>query len=244
MSHAFYLPAKDWADTLLLSGEEAVHARASRLRTGETVNILDGQGTVACCRVSSLKRKAVELEIISIEKFSPPQSRAVMAIAVSKASRRGFFLEKAAELGAWEIWLWHAERSQGQPSPEMLDSCRAKLIAGMKQSENPWLPGLRSIKNVSGLVEEAASADWRVLPWEAQTGLPMLDVAQLGRDGVTVYAIGPEGGFTDAEVCTLKDGGFEPASLGNRALRCETAATLCLGLHWWASQLPGQGNES
>ena len=41
----------------------------------------------------------------------------------------------------------------------------------------------------------------------------------------------------------LRAAGFAAVSLGARILRCETAATLCLGIHWWASQLPGRNAE-
>ena len=66
----------------------------------------------------------------------------------------------------------------------------------------------------------------------------MLTPALAGQPGLSVYVIGPEGGFSSRELDVLKHSGFIAVSLGNRVLRCETAATLCLGLHWWASQLP------
>ncbi|MDR1659993.1 MAG: RsmE family RNA methyltransferase, partial [Desulfovibrio sp.] len=56
---------------------------------------------------------------------------------------------------------------------------------------------------------------------------------------LSVYVIGPEGGFSQRELAVLHAAGFAPASLGKRVLRCETAAALCLGLHWWASHLNG-----
>ena len=39
------------------------------------------------------------------------------------------------------------------------------------------------------------------------------------------------------ELDSLRAAQFTFVSLGARVLRCETAATLCLGLHWWASHL-------
>ena len=66
----------------------------------------------------------------------------------------------------------------------------------------------------------------------------MLAPGMAGQSGLTVYVIGPEGGFSARELDTLRVSGFAAVSLGTRVLRCETAATLCLGIHWWASQLP------
>lgn len=239
MIPAFYIPPQDWGEPLNLTGSLANHGQALRLRQDENVLILDGEGKQALCRVAKINKKSFELEKLEESFSAAPTSRAIMAIAMSKAARRGFFMEKAAELGAWEIWLWRAARSQYNISMTVEENCRGRLIAGLEQSRNPWLPRLRSFTSVNGILETSRNVDWRVLPWENQGGLPMLSLEQLGRNGSTVYAIGPEGGFTPEEVQALFDSGFTAASLGTRVLRCETAATLCLGLHWWASQLPG-----
>lgn len=62
----------------------------------------------------------------------------------------------------------------------------------------------------------------------------------LGQPGRTLCVVGPEGGFTAQEVEKLTRAGFLPATLGERVLRWETAAVLCLGLHWWKRQLGGK----
>lgn len=250
MSNAFYLPKEEWQDkakgdaktTVIIRGPEVAHAHASRLRHGESVLLFDGAGAKAECEVLHLGKKKLELAINNIIRVSKPVSRAIMAIAVSKAARRGFFMEKASELGAWEIWLWHAERSQWEISENLLESSRNKVIAGGKQSQNPWFPQIRSYSNVHELIKGAGAITRKILPWEHQGGLPMLTEEQLGHPGETIYVIGPEGGFTDNEVQSLKDAAFQTVSLGSNILRCETAATLCLGLHWWASCL--HGNKS
>ena len=96
-------------------------------------------------------------------------------------------------------------------------------------------------RGVEELAELSRAADQRILPWEMQKDLPMLTPDMAGRPGLSVYAIGPEGGFSGRELDILRAAGFSAVSLGARVLRCETAATLCLGIHWWASQLPGRG---
>lgn len=236
---AFYLEPEKWTPDPILTGAEAEHARVLRLKAGDTILLLNGQGKSATCHITHFRKKVVELGIDS-EDFTPaPLSRPILALALSKAVRRGFFMEKASELGAWEIWLWQSEHAQGKLSENLERACLAQLIAGLKQSQNPWLPRLRALDNVDTVARQASTADWRLLPWEDLDRPPMLEPDQLGRPGLTVYVIGPEGGFAASEVATLKDAGFATVSLGSRVLRCETAATLCLGLHWWASQLPG-----
>ena len=237
MKHAFYLSPDLWADAPVLTGEEFEHVRVLRLKTSERILLLDGKGRKAVCEIKAVKRKFVELEMLESSYIPEQESRAVMAIALSKAVRRGFFLEKAAELGAWGIWLWQAERSISSVTSEVLESCKNRLIAGAKQSKNPWLPEIGGFKSANELVEASRIADWRILPWEMQENIPMIEACQLGRKGFTVYVIGPEGGFSEREITLFKEADFKLVSLGNRVLRCETAAVLCLGLHFWASQM-------
>ena len=238
----FYLSPDLWGDEAILEGQEARHlGQVLRTAPGAEIGLLDGQGRSGLFVVRKVGKKSVHLERIS-EKHAPaPLSRAVVALAFSKAVRRGFFMEKAVELGAHGVWLWQGDHSQGKLSADMREACLGQMIAGAKQSGNPWLPEVRALSGgVDQLVELSRQADHRILPWELQDGVHMLTPEMAGQPGLTVYVIGPEGGFSQRELAALNAAAFTPVSLGARVLRCETAATLCLGLHWWGSQLSGK----
>jgi 16S rRNA (uracil1498-N3)-methyltransferase len=51
-----------------------------------------------------------------------------------------------------------------------------------------------------------------------------------GKSAGIVLAIGPEGGFTDGEVASAVERGYQAVSLGPRRLRAETAAAAALAL--------------
>lgn len=238
---AFY-ECTDFSSTVFcLSDREAAHARVLRLGQGDRVEVFNGMGARAVCSIRQISRKSVGLDLESVNRVERPRARAIIATAVSKAVRRGFFMEKAAELGAWEIWVWQGSRSVGGISSGLMDSCRQQIIAGGKQARNPWFPRLINVANLAGLLERAekTAPALRVLPWEDQDRSVMLMPDQLGVAGDTIFAIGPEGGYAPGEKEQLVGAGFNPVSLGRQVLRCETAAVLCLGLHTWASQLPG-----
>lgn len=237
--HAFYLEPEAWSDCPELAGQEARHANVLRLKAGDRISLLNGLGKTAQCLITHMNKNNVQLRILALTETPAPKAQPIVALALSKATRRGFFLEKASELGAAEIWLWQADFSQGKLSESLAANCQGQLVAGCKQCGNPWLPLVRAMPDIRAVAEAGAGANWRILPWEAQTGIPMLLPDMLGRIGRTVYVIGPEGGFSEGELECLKSAGFNAVSLGGRVLRCETAATLCLGLHWWAAQLPG-----
>lgn len=237
--HSFYLPPALWGPECVLDGQEARHlAQALRITAGEEVRLLDGAGHVGIFSVEKVGKREVALRRVSEEVHPRPGSLPIMALAWSKATRRGFFMEKAVELGVHEIWLWQSDHSQGKVPADVKESWQSQMVAGIKQCANPWLPAVHVLPGgVEELARRSASADHKLLPWEQQEDVPMLTPALAGQPGVSVYVIGPEGGFSQREIEHLRAQHFCPVSLGSRVLRCETAATLCLGLHWWTSHL-------
>lgn len=238
--HSFYLPPEDWGSQCVLSGQEARHlTQALRITAGQEVRLLDGAGREGIFMVEKAGKRDVALRLLSEHVHPRPASLPIMALAWSKATRRGFFMEKAVELGVHAIWLWQSDHSQGKVPADVKESWQGQMIAGIKQCGNPWLPEVHVLPGgVEELSRRAATADHKFLPWEQQENVPMLTPALAGQAGVSVYVIGPEGGFSSHEISALGGQGFMPVSLGSRVLRCETAAMLCLGLHWWASHLP------
>ena len=98
-----------------------------RLAPGEEVLLLDGQGRSGRFAIAETAKKKARL-VLQEEQMAPaPESRAVMALAFSKAVRRGFFMEKAVELGAHAIWLWQGDHSQGKLPADAAEACRGQM---------------------------------------------------------------------------------------------------------------------
>ncbi len=241
-THVFYVEPDAFGADIVLRGQECTHlAGVLRLKPGDRVRVMDGQGRTGLAEIAAASRKEARLTLLGEERHALPASLPVVAMAFSRAARRGFFLEKAVELGAHEVWVWQGDHSQGRLPADVTENWKAKMLAGCKQSGNPWLPAVRAFPGGLGdAVAAAASFEHHVLPWEKQEGVPMLTLDQLGLPGRTIYVIGPEGGFSQREIALLREAGYEAVSFGRRILRCETAATLCLGLHWWAMQQAGR----
>lgn len=235
--HTFYSAPDTWSSNITLADQEAHHAiSVLRLSAGGLVRILDGQGHIGIFRIDTIKSRKVLLTMEQTDFAPPPVAMPIIALAFSKAIRRDFFIEKAAELGAHAVWIWQADHSQGKVSSALATSLTRQLIAGIKQSGNPWLPQVKILLGgAQELITISEDIDYRILPWEMQDRNTMLPLDLLGRPGKTLYVIGPEGGFSERELLAFDNNEFTKVSLGSRVLRCETAATLCLGLHWWAS---------
>ncbi len=244
MHHAFYLPPSVWGDICLLQGQEARHLiQALRLRVGELVSLFDGEGREALCSITHMNKREATLHLEEEKTHERPCSLPIMALAWSKATRRGFFMEKAVELGVHEVWLWQGEHSQGRVPDDVKEHWQGQCVAALKQSRNPWLPQIRIFKgkgaggSLEELLQASAAVTHRFLPWEQSGNLPILSPDMLGQEGTSLYVIGPEGGFSVKEIGNMQEAGFQMVSLGDRVLRCETAALLCLGLHYMQAEL-------
>ena len=243
----FFLEPDLWHEPYELDASESHHlTRVLRIREGEDVRVLDGRGREGRFRVLPYKKnaKAVALRLLDEWTYPEPESKVILAAGWTKAARRGWILEKAVEFEASGIWLWQAERSQFPVPSDIKESWQGQLAAGAKQCRNPWLPELRTmpggVDELIALAEELGCEHRHVLVESGHKSVMSLTPDTLGQPGRTLCVVGPEGGFTAQEVEKLTRAGFLPATLGERVLRWETAAVLCLGLHWWKRQLGGK----
>ena len=112
------------------------------------------------------------------------------------------------------VWLWQGDHSQGKLPAGARPIPVGQMIAG-KRSGNPWLPEVRALTGgVDELVGLSASPT-SVFCLRMQENVPMLTPDLAGRTGVTVYIIGPEGGFPrPAGTGCPARGGFAAVSRG------------------------------
>lgn len=239
-TRTFFLAPDRWHEPYILQGDDVHHLRVLRLKPGDEVRMLDGQGREGAFRLVSCGKREATLTLIREWTHPRPTSGVILAAGWTKAARRSFLLEKAVELGAAGVWFWQAERSQFPVPDDVKDTWSAQLVAGLKQCRNPWLPSLRTLSG--GLVELVHAADSlnvsvrHVLLEDTLKPSRALTPELLAAPGLTLCVLGPEGGFSPREAQFLQAQHFLPLTLGRRVLRWETAALLCLGLHWWRSE--------
>ena len=229
----FFLDPGAWGETCDLEGDDAHHLlRVLRLREGEDVRLLDGQGREGAFRIEHCGRNRVTLRQLDVWTHPKPQSGLILAPAWTKAARRSWIFEKSVEFGAAAVWFWQAERSQFPVPDEPKDTWRAQLIAGVKQCHNPWLPVLRTLPG--GVRDLVAAADaeqvsQRHVLLENTLGPSQhLEAGDLARPGLTLCVIGPEGGITAEEIEQLRGVGARVVTMGPRILRTETAGMAAL----------------
>ncbi len=235
--HAFYLEANKWQDKTLFDNEFSHLSKVLRLKVNDTFSLFDGEGRKSIYTLTQIQKKSANFEIIEDIYYDKPTSNIILAAAWTKAARRGFLFEKAVELEASELWIWHSQYSQF-PLPDedsaTVQSWQMQLIAGLKQCENPFLPKLRLIKNQEHLIEESKKLDhFHVLTTDEAPKITAYTSDYLNLQGTTLLTIGPEGGFAPEETALFHKHNAQFFTMGDRILRYETAAVLALGLHFW-----------
>jgi 16S rRNA (uracil1498-N3)-methyltransferase len=179
--------------------------RVLRVGAGDVVTVTDGVGGWRRCRAV-----AGSIEADGDVGFVPRRTRPVeVAFAIPKQDRPEWIVQKLTELGVDRIVLLHAERSvvrwDGQRAEKHLGRLRRVAAEALQQSRGVWLPEVEGPLSAREVV-----ADWAVAE---PGGRP------IGGDDHRI-AVGPEGGWSAAELDAARD----HLALGASVLRVETAA--------------------
>ena len=210
--------------SLIITGDEAWHAvMVKRLQAGDTVELLDGRGIVATAKVTSTdkhKRDAqITLNVQSVSAHPPTSPRVEVWSAVPKADRASQMIDQLAQAGAavWRPLI--AERSVTDADHKAERLHRIATEAS-KQCGRPWHLALDTPRTIADAAAWAAAHPPGSIFVADADGQPAADFTSQH----LVVLVGPEGGFTPAELASLGEAGVKPLRLGPHILRTETAA--------------------
>lgn len=234
--------------TLRLSAGESRHgARALRLRAGEEIALVDGEGLDGRARIEGLRAGRLEVRLLHAER-RPLAGAPAFEIALPwlrSPARVDWLVEKATELGARAIRLYAAARSlkrSAAPSEARQRRWRDLALAAMKQSGRAWCPPVTLHGSLAALLAEAepaAPAATREAPGASASDLAIATgdprgesierlARELPRAARWLLVVGPEGGLADEESALLRERGALAVRLAQDRLRAETAAlALC-----------------
>jgi 16S rRNA (uracil1498-N3)-methyltransferase len=230
-------------DSAVLQGEAAHHlARVLRAERGQLFELSDGE-SVWLARTEDIGRDAVEFALVELLPTLLPLLRITLLLAIVKFDRFEWAIEKATELGADEIVPLAAERTEKglvAASAKRAGRWKKILLESAQQSRRLHVPVLHNAAKPGDAFRKDDS-HVRLLLSERAGGKPMrglLDpasAARQDRDTVNLaMAIGPEGGWTDAELIVACEYGFTESALGINILRTETAVCAALAAAQYA----------
>jgi 16S rRNA (uracil1498-N3)-methyltransferase len=213
-----------------MEGEAAHHlGRVLRAQPGQLYELSDGQ-RVWLGRVELVGRDVVEFALVEELPAHQASLDCTLLLAVVKFDAFEWALEKATELGVTRIVPLAAARSEKAllvAAPKRAERWKKILLEASQQSRRVRVPLLEPLAKPEAAFALKAEA-LRVLLSEAAEAKPLRMVLGGQQQKAAVLAIGPEGGWTDAEFASARGAQFQEASLGKLILRTETAVVAAL----------------
>jgi len=213
-----------------MEGDAAHHlGRVLRAQTGQLYELSDGE-RVWLGRIENVGRDRVQFALVEELPAVHPGVEVTLLLAVVKFDAFEWALEKATELGVSTIVPLAAERSEKAllaAVKKRSERWQKILVEASQQSRRVRLPVLGDlVRPDSAFASDRVGL--RVVLSERATASPLRKVLQGQQATKAILAIGPEGGWTDAEFADAQSSGFLEASLGRLILRTETAVIAAL----------------
>ena len=212
-----------------LTGAEAKHAHVKRINPGERIMLIDGQGSAAVTRVTSVTPSRVDGVVEKQARVPRPSPRVTVVQAVPKGERAELAVDLAVQGGADAIVPWISHRTVSRwpanKQAKQVEKWRTQALSSAKQARRAWVPEVRepvTTNQLSALLrdpKDEGHASALVLHEDATDSIRDVDFAALGEDIWLI--VGPEGGIGDDELEVL---GAHPVKLGPEVLRTASAA--------------------
>ncbi len=218
--HLFYVK-NIVSDLYGFDKEESRHCKVLRLKTGDTVYLTDGRGTMCEAEITDNDQSATKVKIIKTHtEYNKRPFYLHIAISPTKSPDRfEWFLEKATEIGIDEITPIICERSE---KTHLKINRLEKIIASaMKQSFSAYLPIIHPALTFSDMVMKSEASQKFIAYCNEAERFELKSMCRPTKPAIIL--IGPEGDFTENEIELAKKNHFAPISLGNSRLRTETA---------------------
>lgn len=199
-------------------------SRVLRAKPGQIIRLFDGRGRTCEATIKAISKHETTIELLAFSESPDRRLPVILGISLIKSDRFDWALQKATELGVNAIQPIITQFTALPPKAARLEKkwshWQEILVNACEQSENNWLPTLSKPRQLHELE----------LPEQTIVAHPATDSVQLNPDHEALLLIGPEGGFSDAELDVLQKKQVKPMSLGPRILRTETAAIVGLTL--------------
>lgn len=233
MTRFFVTEEEMKGDFLVLTGDNAAHGRVLRLKAGEQVVVCDGSGKECLCTVSDIDPTQICL-VVDHRQDSAAEAKvkASVYMAFAKGDKLEHVIQKATELGAYEIVAFPSSRCVSKPDDKSLkkklERWQKIAASAAEQSGRGYIPMVKALSSYREALENAAKADIPILFYENEHATTLRMALQKGRYRSVSLLTGPEGGLTAEEVTHAQAAGFSICTLGRRILRCETAPLCAL----------------
>ena len=237
MTRFFVSPEELGSDNIQLVGENASHAKVLRLKAGEQVLVCDGEGKECLCAVvdSSWNLEVLERR----ESVSEPGVQVSVYMAFPKADKLEHVIQKATELGVYEIVAFPSARCVSKPDEKSLkkklERWQKIAASAAEQSGRGRIPQVVILPSFTEALKRGAQTDLPMMFYENEQATTLHMALNAGQWKSAALLTGPEGGLEEKEVKQAMEAGWKVCTLGKRILRCETAPLCALSAVMYAA---------
>ena len=237
MTRFFVSPEELGSDNIQLVGENASHAKVLRLKAGEQVLVCDGEGKECLCAVvdSSWNLEVLERR----ESVSEPGVQVSVYMAFPKSDKLEHVIQKATELGVYEIVAFPSARCVSKPDEKSLkkklERWQKIAASAAEQSGRGRIPQVVILPSFAEALKRGAQTDLPMMFYENEQATTLHMALNSGEWKSAALLTGPEGGLEEKEVAQAMAAGWKVCTLGKRILRCETAPLCALSAVMYAA---------
>lgn len=214
----------------VMHGDAAHHlGRVLRGQAGQLYELSDGS-SAWLARIEDVSRDRIEFALVEQLPSYIPELDTTLLLSIVKFDAFEWALEKATELGVSRIIPLASARSEKAllvAAAKRAERWKKILLESSQQCRRLRLPALEPLAQPQAAFA-AEKSGVRILLSESPEALPLKRILADTRSATATLAIGPEGGWTDAEFAAARSAGFQEASLGKLILRTETAVVASL----------------
>lgn len=226
-----YAPDAADGQDVLLSDEEGAHlTRVLRLGVGDAVRVFDGRGAAFAAEILEARRASVRVRVGHPEEAAA-ESPVAFVVAPSLVKGDGFdeIVRDAVMMGAAVVRPVLTERTVAKPRDAMADRWQRVALAATKQSGRAVLPRVEAPVTLDQLLSSDASAA-RVVFVEPSADVLVVDPLTLAAPASALVLLGPEGGWSPAELQLFKEGALTAVRIGRRTITAERATIAALAV--------------
>ncbi|MBP1904295.1 16S rRNA (uracil1498-N3)-methyltransferase [Paenibacillus turicensis] len=241
MQRYFVQPEQFGEEIVSITGEDVKHiARVMRSQIGDKIIVSDGVSKVAITEIVMLEQQEVQSRIIEwLTSKAEPELQVTIAQSLPKGDKMEIVIQKCTEIGAATFLPFLSERTvvQYDQKKEAKRTERWRKIAkeAAEQAHRDVVPQVLSPVSWKQLLASLADFDLVCFCYEKEDGQQLRDIVAPFVNSMlpdqqyrVAIVVGPEGGFSEAEVLAAEAAGAISIGLGRRILRTETAAMAAL----------------
>lgn len=210
--------------TFSLSGDSHhILTRVLRMKEGDQIQILNGEGRIAAATLIQVGKKDVDVTINDVVVASRPNVEIDLYIGCLKGEKLSWVVQKCCELGVSTIHFFLSEHSVAMKSLVVLEKAKKTAIEAIRQSGNPFLPLFSFHKKMEDIEVKNEPHLWNVFLHEKEE-VEFKSLIKKPQPSKICLFVGPEGGFSENEKLRFVGLGCYSVRIAPYVLRAETAA--------------------